>query len=232
MSRKFASRKKTLMQTDRNYQFYGDAAQRYDGIVSKADYSLPRLVYDHVVARREVKDAEVLDIGIGTGLSSIAFAEAGARVTGIDASAEMLAECERKAFTRTLKRHDLTLGLLPAFTTSFDIVVCLGIYEFVHQPSAFLQSVHDIMRPEALFVLAIRDACLNDWISIMPFHDLLIDARAFRDHGMVAAHHDYSHTVALLRELAFEIVLEEDVFAYRSPTQDADTLNRLVIAQR
>lgn len=38
----------------------------------------------------------LLDLGIGTGLSSVLFAKAGLNITGLDGSLEMLKECGKK----------------------------------------------------------------------------------------------------------------------------------------
>jgi len=76
----------------------------------------------------------VLDVGTGTGRAAIALARAGAVVTGIDASREMLAVAERRA------REE---GVAVAFTPgdahridfpdrSFDAVVCLRV--LMHTP--------------------------------------------------------------------------------------------------
>lgn len=76
----------------------------------------------------------VLDVGTGTGRAAIGLARRGARVTGVDASAEMLAVAKRRA-------HDagVTVTFLPgdahglAFEDrSFDAVICLRV--LMHTP--------------------------------------------------------------------------------------------------
>ena len=77
----------------------------------------------------------VLDVGTGTGRAAIALALAGARVTGVDASAEMLAVAERRARdagagTVTFARGDA--HRLEFADRSFDAVVCLRV--LMHTP--------------------------------------------------------------------------------------------------
>jgi ubiquinone/menaquinone biosynthesis C-methylase UbiE len=38
----------------------------------------------------------LLDLGMGTGLSSVLFVKAGLNITGLDGSLEMLKECQKK----------------------------------------------------------------------------------------------------------------------------------------
>jgi ubiquinone/menaquinone biosynthesis C-methylase UbiE len=78
---------------------------------------------------------EILDVGTGTGRAAILFARRGARVTGIDASAEMLTVAARRAEAEpqlplTFARGDAHALAFPA--RSFDAVVCLRVV--MHTP--------------------------------------------------------------------------------------------------
>ena len=76
----------------------------------------------------------VLDVGTGTGRAAIALARRGASVTGVDASAEMLAVAQRQAEAAgvrvTFAREDA--HRLPFADRSFDVVVCLRV--LMHTP--------------------------------------------------------------------------------------------------
>ena len=76
----------------------------------------------------------VLDVGTGTGRAAIALAARGARVTGIDASGEMLAVAERRAKDAGVRvtftpgdAHDLAFP-----DRSFDAAICLRV--LMHTP--------------------------------------------------------------------------------------------------
>ena len=92
-----------------------------------------------------VEGREVLDVGTGTGRAAIALARRGARVTGIDASAEMLAVAERRAreagVSVTFLRGDAHgLGFNDR---SFDAVICLRV--LMHTPD-WRKSVAELCR--------------------------------------------------------------------------------------
>ena len=76
----------------------------------------------------------VLDVGTGTGRAAISLAKRGAQVTGVDASAEMLAVAARRAHDAgmqiTFKSGDA--HALDAGDAAFDCVVCLRV--LMHTP--------------------------------------------------------------------------------------------------
>jgi ubiquinone/menaquinone biosynthesis C-methylase UbiE len=89
-----------------------------------------------------VDGRRILDVGTGTGRAAIALAKRGAIVTGVDASAEMLAVAERRA-VEVLGRRSLGEGGTVVFARgdahhldfpdrAFDSVVCLRV--LMHTP--------------------------------------------------------------------------------------------------
>lgn len=72
----------------------------------------------------------LLDIGIGTGLSSRSFARAGLRCFGVDGSPDMLKECQSKTFADGLVRFDISHQPLPYSDSTFDIVIGCGVFHF------------------------------------------------------------------------------------------------------
>jgi SAM-dependent methyltransferase len=87
----------------------------------------------------------LLDVGTGTGRAAIALAGRGAHVTGVDASAEMLAVAERRAKAAgvavTFARGDAHGLAFP--DRSFDAVVCLRV--LMHTPD-WRQSLGELCR--------------------------------------------------------------------------------------
>jgi SAM-dependent methyltransferase len=91
---------------------------------------------ERVVARflAPVEGRTVLDVGTGTGRAAIALARRGARVTGVDASEEMLAVARRRAADRKVDVPFLEgdAHALQFADHSFDVVVCLRV--LMHTP--------------------------------------------------------------------------------------------------
>jgi SAM-dependent methyltransferase len=92
-----------------------------------------------------VAGRSILDVGTGTGRAALALALRGAHVTGVDASAEMLAVAERRAKAGELvvtfiqgDAHALTFP-----DRSFDAVICLRV--LMHTPD-WRQSLGELCR--------------------------------------------------------------------------------------
>ena len=130
-----------------SYSVYADPAmaERFDGL--RFSGPIGRLIAD--TQEREiaaflypVAGLRVLDVGTGTGRAAIALAKRGGIVTGVDASAEMLAVAERRAQEALVDRRPGEDGFI-TFTRgdahglafpdrSFDAVVCLRV--LMHTP--------------------------------------------------------------------------------------------------
>ena len=92
-----------------------------------------------------LQDREVLDVGTGTGRAAIVLAAAGARVTGVDASAEMLRVARERAAARGVP---VTLDVadahaLPFAAGSFGLAVSLRV--LMHTPG-WRQCVSELCR--------------------------------------------------------------------------------------
>jgi ubiquinone/menaquinone biosynthesis C-methylase UbiE len=122
-----------------SYSMYADSAmaEAFEGM--RFSGPIGRLIatsQEQVIARflSPVAGRTVLDVGTGTGRAAIALARRGAVVTGVDASAEMLAVAQRTAEAANVSvsfaqedAHRLT------FTDgSFDAVICLRV--LMHTP--------------------------------------------------------------------------------------------------
>jgi phosphatidylethanolamine/phosphatidyl-N-methylethanolamine N-methyltransferase len=92
---------------------------------------------------------EILEVGVGTGLSLPLYPE-GCRVVGIDISSGMLARAERRL--ARLGRHDVTLRAMSAHhirypEATFDCVLLSYVISTVEDPDRVVREVHRVCRP-------------------------------------------------------------------------------------
>jgi 2-polyprenyl-3-methyl-5-hydroxy-6-metoxy-1,4-benzoquinol methylase len=119
-----------------------------------------RAIFERVerTARRIVDakpDATVLDVGCGSGRTSIPLAKAGAgRVVGIDFAPHMV-ELARSAATAAgvENRVEYLVGDFAEhkFDMKFDFVVALGVFDYVVDAPRFLRRMFDLAQREIIF---------------------------------------------------------------------------------
>jgi ubiquinone/menaquinone biosynthesis C-methylase UbiE len=99
---------------------------------------------------------ELLDAGIGSGLSSIPFARAGLEVHGMDFSPAMLEICLAKHFTASLKNHDLREAPWPYADGSFSVLVCCGVFHFIRGLENIFCEARRVLRAGGIFTFTTK----------------------------------------------------------------------------
>ena len=122
-----------------SYSVYADPAMAESFEGRRFSGPIGRLIaesQEQVIASflEPVRGRRILDVGTGTGRGAIALAARGAQVTGVDASAEMLAVARRRAAESGVSvefvqgdAHGLSYP-----DRSFDVVLCLRV--LMHTP--------------------------------------------------------------------------------------------------
>jgi ubiquinone/menaquinone biosynthesis C-methylase UbiE len=102
----------------------------------------------------------LLDVGCGPGMMAQACLDRGFSFSGIDISEAMIAECHRRLGTRESATFSVgKLQSLPFPDASFDVVLCMGVLEYVadKEQSTAISEMRRVMRPGGLLVIS----CLN-----------------------------------------------------------------------
>lgn len=90
----------------------------------------------------------ILDLGCGDGQLSARIAATGAKVTGVDASPQMVAA----ARARGIPAEEARAESLPYADQSFDAVFSNAVLHWVRDQDAMLEEVHRVLRPGGRFV--------------------------------------------------------------------------------
>ena len=111
-------------------------------------------------ALRLNRDARLLDAGCGSGQWAIAFAERGARVTGIDLSPEMIRLARENACARGLdiewRTGDLTRLADPLAV--FDAIHARVLFQFLPNVPAALSELRRVLRPGGRLLASVPGA--------------------------------------------------------------------------
>ena len=106
---------------------------------------------EHV--RRPLEGKSALDVGCGAGLLAEPLARLGAKVTGVDASAELIAVAREHAAAMRLEIVYPAADVL-AIEGQFDLVTCMEVIEHVADPATFVGALAKRLAPQGLLILS------------------------------------------------------------------------------
>jgi 2-polyprenyl-6-hydroxyphenyl methylase/3-demethylubiquinone-9 3-methyltransferase len=108
-------------------------------------------------SRTPLADKSALDVGCGAGLLAEPLARMGAKVTGIDAAAELIAAAGAHAEMIGLA-IDYRAGDLFDLEGQFDLITCMEVIEHVADPAAFVAVLSRRLAPGGLLIMSTPNA--------------------------------------------------------------------------
>lgn len=125
---------------------------------------LPRLVISAIGHQR----AKILDLGCGTGLSSLLFLKRNWDVTGIDGTSSMLRRARKLPFEKLIQQ-DLE-SPWRVRDNSFDAIVMIGVMEYIVKPRELFRQARAKLADHGVFGVTVphkskrcTDANLNTY---------------------------------------------------------------------
>ena len=107
--------------------------------------------------RTPLEGKTALDVGCGAGLLAEPLARLGARVTGIDASGEVIAVAREHARAMGLE-IDYLVGDVQELEGRFDLITAMEVIEHVNDPQAFVHALAKRLAPSGLLIVSTPNA--------------------------------------------------------------------------
>jgi len=108
-------------------------------------------------SRTPLAGKTALDVGCGAGLLSEPLARLGAKVTGVDASPEVIAVAREHAATADLD-IDYRVADVARLGGAFDLVTAMEVIEHVAEPAAFVEALAKRLAPGGLLIMSTPNA--------------------------------------------------------------------------
>ena len=115
-------------------------------------------------SRTPLEGKTALDVGCGAGLLTEPLARLGARVTGLDASAEVIAVARDHARTMGFE-IDYRVGEVRNLEGQFDLVTAMEVIEHVADPAEFVAALAKRLAPDGLLIMSTPNA--TGWSRLM-----------------------------------------------------------------
>lgn len=127
----------------------------------------------------DVAGLDVLDLGCGPGVTTAALVDRGARVTGVDGSAPLLAHA-RGLSDAAFVVHDLA-DPLPFPDDGFDLVVSGLVLHYLPDWTAVLAEVARVLRPGGRFVASVHHPLTDRRMDSLEPHGTYLESYRIAD---------------------------------------------------
>ena len=141
------------MNTSKIKKAYDIVSKKYNELTFADKYNAHKKLAKLGLKYYKKENAKVLDLGCGTGLSSIEFFKKKFKVTGIDISKGMLIEAKKYPYTKLI--HQNLEKPLKVQDNYFDIIILAGIMEFIKNPLKLFLEIKSKLKKEGIFILTI-----------------------------------------------------------------------------
>ena len=133
-----------------NLKLADEFAADYDNTINN-DWVGPRVIFIMLNELLPPK-SKILDLGIGTGASSLLFYNEGHLITGIEGSEKMLEICRAKNIAEKLLLHDLEKPSFKLNDKFFDAVISNGVFHLIYPIEPLFVEVKRILSNNGYFV--------------------------------------------------------------------------------
>lgn len=207
-----------------------ESASGYDEQARKTNWFGSEVVFG--LGYEFVKPGEsVLDLGIGSGLSSILFHRAGLQVFGLDGSAEVLSVCKAKGFATDLKQHDLCDLPLPYASHFCDHIVSIAVLNSFRDLGPLFGEVARVIKPGGIFAFTVEEQKPGQEEGY-PINRVEVSETPKEETAVMLFRHSAEYIAFLLSQNNFELRKALEFVAFRYPAENKDVFFKAYIAQK
>ncbi len=149
--------------TDYVESVFDDYSGNYEkSLVEQLGYEIPAKLgrYYQSYPKKQQKVENCLDLGCGTGLAGEVFAPFCDNITGIDLSAKMLYEAEKKEIYDSLLKSDLSCFLQDT-KTSWDLIVAADVFTYLGDLQPIFKACQKSAAPGCIFCFSVERLNMN-----------------------------------------------------------------------
>jgi len=184
------------------------------------------LTYEFVVPGETL-----LDLGIGSGLSSIRFHQAGLRVYGLDGSPEILRVCAAKGFAVKLKLHDLRTLPLPYASSFCNHLVCVAVLNSFQDLTALFHEMARITKRNGILAFTV-EAQQPGQADRYAINRVNVSEQAKVETAVTLFRHGDDYISQLLDHTGFELLKALKFVGFEYPAEHRDVFFTAYVARK
>ena len=206
------------------------SAIEYDLQARETQWFGPEVVFGLTYEFVKPSDS-VLDLGIGSGLSSILFHKAGLRVYGLDGSSEVLEVCDSKGFAVQLTQHDLRNVPLPYPSGFCDHIVSVAVLNSFRDLEQLFGEIARIVKGHGIFAFTVEEQKpgQEDRYAI---NRVDVSEKPEAEKAVMLFRHDPGYIANLLDRNGFVLLKAFEFLAFKYPAENKDIFFKAYITRK
>jgi ubiquinone/menaquinone biosynthesis C-methylase UbiE len=206
------------------------SAAEYDLRARETNWLGPEVIFGLTYELVRPGDS-ILDLGIGSGLSSTLFHKAGLRVYGLDGSSEVLDVCRSKGFTVELKQYDLRDTPLPYSSGSFDHLVCVAVLNSFKDLGPLFAEIARIVKETGSFAFTVEER-QPDQDGEYAINRVDVSEKPKAEEAVTLYRHGANDIARLLGDNGFVLLKALKFLAFKYPAENRDIYFTAYVAQK
>jgi len=174
---------------------------RYTGLLGKYFRAIEE---NYILQAVDFKNKKALDLGTGTGRFAFLLADKAQKVVGIDNSVKMIAVAKsklKKINKKNVSFQEMDAENLAFKENSFDIVLAIGLFEYIKNLSPFLTEIKRVLKENGCLIFTILN---KNWFWKRK--------SGKNQYGYSLAEHDLARIKKVLQALNFQLINFQGVF--------------------
>lgn len=216
--------KNTLAQTD-------EFAIHYDEYISNTNWYGPQFMFGLLYEFIQ-KEENLLDLGIGTGVSSQLFEKLGLKIYGVDGSEEMIRICRDKAFTEDIRQADLVDFKSPYGLAIFDHVISQGVFHLIGHLETVFREVTRSLRSGGTFSFTYDQFKKEKNEGFKRETEEGVYTKTNEDSGILVFQHSRDYFANLIEQHNMIIERETEFLAYRDNNSGREYYFSVIVARK
>lgn len=218
------------MNSSKTINSTNDFAHNYDEYVKNCQWIgadiLFGLMYEYINPNQKL-----LDIGIGTGLSSKIFKQYGLVIYGIDGAEEMINICQNKGFVKELRQVDLTKSNIWFEKRKFDHVISHGVFHFIGDLNEIIKQTSKVLNKNGCFGFTYEELC-NPAADYEESSIVGVSKRQNKQSGVDSYRHTENYILKQIDKNGFELLKKTEFLAFIDPETKLKTYFNAIIVKK